>query len=142
MIKVLLGIPAMFMNPEMSKNVDADGIVKDFEVTEDADYWFDFSVEYNIKQNYYYLSFETMLGFENAKKCREWIKYCLDKFTEYMNEKGYSTDKELSLYDVFTTGVNVNSHFETIEDAYAFMKFAVNGFHGEGLFMMMENKDD
>ena len=135
MSKILLGIPAIFVRPEMIKNINAKGLVIDFEVEDVLDYWFDFSVEYNKKDNYYFLSFETMLGFENAQKCRDWIKHCLDRFTEYMNEKGYSTDKELTLYDVFTTGINVNSHFETIEDAYAFMKFAVNGFHGKGLWM-------
>jgi hypothetical protein len=132
MSKILLA--EVFVTPEMRKNINTKGLVIDFEVKDVLDDWFDFSVEYNKKDNYYSLSFETILGFENAQKCRDWIIYCLDRFTEYMNEKGYSTDKELDLYEVFTEGINVNSHFETIEDAYAFMKFAVNGFHGEGLF--------
>ena len=40
------------------------------------------------------------------------------------------------MYDVFTEGVNVRSNFKSIEDAYAFLKFAVHGFHGDGIEMV------
>lgn len=133
--KILLGIPTSFsyLTKAVQDTLDNEGLIKDFVVEDEADYWCDFSIEYNIDEEYYNLSFETCIGFETKEECRNWIIICLDKFTEYMEEKGYDTSKELDLYQVFTKGINVNSHFKTIEDAYAFMKFVVNGFHGDGM---------
>lgn len=37
------------------------------------------------------------------------------------------------MYEVFTIGININTDFKTIEEAYAYMKFVVNGFNGKAL---------
>lgn len=139
MYKILFGIPAApferFCNTE-------NGCIEDYEVAEDNDPWCDFSLEYNMKENYYYYSFETMLGFGTKDGCRDWIITCLAKLTSYMEKHGCDTTKELNMYEVFTAGVNVNTHFETIEDAYAWLKMIVFGFHGNALFLEEETEND
>lgn len=137
MYKILLGIPAepAYLTKAVQDAVDDTGLIKNIVVHNEIgeDYWCDFSVEYNIVKKYYYLSFETCIRFDEEDGCRKWIVTCLEEFTNYMYENGYDTSKELNMYEVFTEGINVNSHFKTIEDVYAFMKFVVNGFHGNGM---------
>ena len=45
-----------------------------------------------------------------------------------MEQNNYDTSKELDVYEVFTEGININTHFQSIEDAYAAFKMLVNGF--------------
>lgn len=120
--KILLGIPAM-----------GNSVIRDMKISDDqSDPWLDFEVGYI--NGYYYLEFESYIGFDTEDGCRNWIISCLAEFTRYMDDHHYDMSKEISLYDAFTEGVNVNTHFETLEDAYAFMKMMVFGFHGQGLF--------
>jgi len=137
MYKILLGIPASisYLTQAIKEAVDDRGLIKNLIVHNEIgeDYWCDFSVEYDMEEKYYYLSFETCIGFEEDDGCRKWIVTCFEEFTNYMYENGYDTSRELNMYQVFTEGINARSHFKTIEDAYAFMKFVVNGFHGNGM---------
>ncbi len=119
--------------------INDKGYIEDYTV-EDGDIWCDFEVGYDLDNRYYYLSFETLLGFKPGK-CKEWIKKCLDTFTEYMVNHKYNTEKELDMCSVFTDGINVNTQFNTIEDTYAFMKFVVNGFNGDALLMSSESEE-
>lgn len=132
MRKICIGVPAMMIPEEL---VNEKGIIidKEFENDEDLDIWCDFSLEYDSKDETYQLSFETMLGFSEENGCVNWIKCCFDIFTEYMIEHKLDTSVVLNMYDVFTEGINVRTHFKSIEDAYAFMKFCVEGFAGNGL---------
>ena len=57
-----------------------------------------------------------------------YMRNLLNKFTEFMEENGYSTQHELSLGKVFTNGLDINTHFHTIEECYAAFKMLVNGF--------------
>ena len=132
MYKLLYGIPAMFLpNGFEQKYLNNLGHIEDYMAKEDIDIWCDFELLYY--EDYYTFGFETMLGFENSKKCREWIEYCLSCLTTYMKKNGYDTSKELDLYSVFTEGVNICSKFKTIEEAYACLKMMVYGFRGNGL---------
>lgn len=137
MYKILFGIPAMFI----PKCANEKGYIEDYEVPDDADIWCDFELDYNLEEDSYSFSFETMLGFEEKNGCKDWIAHCLSLLNDYMNRHNYGTSKELDLYTVFTEGVNVNTHFETIEDAYAWLKLIVNGFNGKGLEMVPINKE-
>lgn len=128
MYKILIGIPAMFPPKDL---VNEKGLIVNKEVDEEWGIWCDFEVTQS--ENYYELGFETMLGFKTEDGCRSWIQYCLDVFTEYMEEHGYDTSKELGMYEAFTTGYNVNTKFKSIEETYAWLKMIVYGFHGQAL---------
>lgn len=135
--KILFGIPAMFAPkcvPLTEKGYVEDYEVEDYEINNpEFDIWFDFSLEYDYKEDYYYLTFETFLCFNEKDDCRAWIEHFLDELTDYMERHGYDTSKELNMFEVFTEGANVLDHFKTVEDAYAALKLAVHGFHGIGL---------
>lgn len=127
MYKILIGIPAMFNNM-----TSPDGYLRDYIVENDEDMWCDFELDYYPEGNYYKFEFETMLGFDSEDGARKWIEKCLEVLTVYMEEKGYDTSKELNLWGVFTEGVDVTTKFKTIEEAYAWLKMMVYGFHGKG----------
>lgn len=88
----------------------------------------DFDVTYLKDENKYILSVETALGFEDEHDKYEYMKWTLDKFTEWMEQNGYDTTKEFALHEVFTNGININTKFESLEDCYAGFKMMVNGF--------------
>lgn len=97
-----------------------------------ADEWLDFEFSYQ-PGAYYAFSMETMLGFKSQKACVEYVHSILDKFTDWMKKNKFDTSQELDLYSVFTEGININSHFESIPQAYAAFKYFVKGFNGNGL---------
>lgn len=129
MYKILLGIPAMFPPKDL---VNHNGLIIDKEVDDDVDIWCYFDLCYYGNGRYQF-SFETMLNFDRDNGCRDWICECFELLTGYMNEHGYDTSKELSMYEVFTEAYNANTMFPDIETAYAWLKFVVNGFNGKGL---------
>lgn len=131
MYKILFGIPANW--PDAGGTVvNEQGFIIDYEQQEDnGSIWCDF--ELNQDEDGYHLSFETMLGWKERDGARKWIEYCLEELTRYMDSHGIATDRELNLYQVFTDGINANTCFNSIQDAYAFMKLMVHGFRGEGL---------
>lgn len=71
---------------------------------------------------------ETIYMFKLEDGDKVYIKRLFDRLTEWMIENDYDISRELSLWDVFTTGCNINSKFDTIEELYASFKFLVNGF--------------
>ena len=80
----------------------------------------------------YILSVETAYMFNSKEAEKEYFKTLLDKFTEWMTEQGYNTNSTLNPYDdmceIFTKSININTHFDTIEDAYRTFKLLVNGY--------------
>ena len=132
MYKILIGYPAMFPPNEL---LNEKGLIidKELEFDDYANIWFDFEVSYDSENESYHIGFETMLGFKEEDGCKNWIKTCLDIFTDYMVEHNYDTTRELDMDEVFTIGININTDFKTIEEAYAYMKFVVNGFNGKAL---------
>ena len=95
----------------------------------------DIDVIYLKNENKYIVSIETIYMFEDIHGQYRYMEYLLDKFTEFMTENNYDTTKEFGLYEVFTNGVNINKHFDSIEECYAAFKMFVNGF------CSMENKE-
>jgi hypothetical protein len=80
----------------------------------------------------YLISIETIYEFDNGRDGeKQYIKYLFDELTDWMNNQGHDTTKELTLWDVFTTGNNISTEFESLEDLYATFKFMVKGFCGE-----------
>ena len=78
----------------------------------------------------YILGVETAYMFSSKEAEKEYFKTLLDKFTKWMEEQGYNTNSTLNPYDdmceIFTKGININTHFDTIEDAYRTFKLLVN----------------
>lgn len=95
----------------------------------------DIDVIYLKNENKYILSIETIYMFEDIHGQYRYMEYLLDKFTEFMTENNYDTTKEFGLYEVFTDGVNINAHFDSIEECYTAFKMFVNGF------CSLENKE-
>lgn len=76
----------------------------------------------------YVLGIETAYLFDNKSGEYKYVEHLLNKFTEFMEQNNYDTSKELDVYEVFTEGININTHFDSIEDAYTAFKMLVNGF--------------
>ena len=80
----------------------------------------------------YVLGVETVYMFNSKEAEKEYLKTLLDKFTKWMEEQGYNTNSTLNLYDdmykIFSGGININTKFDTIEDAYRTFKLLVNGY--------------
>lgn len=49
-----------------------------------------------------------------------------------MEEQGYNINSTLNpygdTYEIFTSGININTEFDTIEDVYRTFKLLVNGY--------------
>lgn len=80
----------------------------------------------------YILSVETIYMFSSKDSEKEYFHTLLDKFTEWMQDKGYNINSSLNsygdVYEIFTSGININTKFNTIEDAYRTFKLLVNGY--------------
>ena len=80
----------------------------------------------------YILSVETAYMFSSKEAEKEYFKTLLDKFTKWMEEQGYNTNLTLNpygdMYEIFSGGININTNFNTIEDAYRTFKLLVNGY--------------
>lgn len=82
---------------------------------------------------YYKNEHKYSLGVETNYMFKEnghygYMKSLLDEFTKWMNENDYDTNRELSLWKVFTDGIIINTKFESIEEAYTTFKMMVNGY--------------
>lgn len=94
----------------------------------------DLDLIYLKDKNRYVLSVETIYNFKNKDDEKSYLQTLLDFFTDYMVKNGYYEKEDSSLnpygdmYEIFTGGININTEFETIEDAYRTFKFLVNGY--------------
>ena len=90
----------------------------------------DIDLIYLKNEKKYILGVETAYMFNSKETEKEYFKVLLDKFTKWMEEQGYNTNSTLNPYDdmceIFTKGININTHFDTIEDAYRTFKLLVN----------------
>lgn len=80
----------------------------------------------------YILGVETAYIFNSKEAEKAYFKDLLDKFTKLMKEQEYDTNSTLNpygdMYEIFTSGININTEFDTIEDAYRTFKLLVNGY--------------
>lgn len=88
----------------------------------------DLDITYLKDEDKYVLGVETIYMFDDENSKYRYMKFLLDKFTEFMEQNGYNTSKELSLHEVFSEGININTRFHSIEDCYTAFKMLVNGF--------------
>lgn len=141
MHKIVFGIPILWKDKHFKENKSAEKdelspFIDDLTINPEQDEipWCDFALEYDFEKNYYYFSVETAVGFDTETGSIDTIRFYFDCFTKFMEKNHLDTSKELDMYEVFTEGININTHFNSEEDAYAFMKFAVRGFRGKGLY--------
>lgn len=90
----------------------------------------DFDIMYFKDAKKYAMSVETIYQFEHKDDERKYIRFILDNFTKWMTDNHYNISKELSMVDLFTEGVNINTEFDNIEDLYATFKIYANAFIG------------
>lgn len=80
----------------------------------------------------YILGVETAYMFNSKEAEKEYFKDLLNKFTKWMKEQEYNTNSTLNpygdMYEIFSGGVNINTEFDTIEDAYRTFRLLVNGY--------------
>jgi hypothetical protein len=92
----------------------------------------DLDLIYLKDKNKYTIGIETIYHFETKRAEKNYFKRLLDQFTNWMEENGYNTKAELNpygnLYSIFSDGYNINTEFDTIEDAYIMFKLLVNGY--------------
>ena len=88
----------------------------------------DFDITYLEDEKKYVLSVETVYEFSEKNGDKNYINRILSNFTAWMIDNGYNTNYKVSLYDLFTEGLNITSHFNSIEQAYAVFKVIANAF--------------
>lgn len=95
---------------------------------------------YDKESKSYILSIETLYLFTSGQEQeKRYIRNLFNKLTEWMNSKGFDTTQELNFHDVFCTGLNINSEFESLEQLYATFKFLVKGFCSETNELLTDN---
>lgn len=88
----------------------------------------DFDITYLKDKQKYILGIETFLCFDGRDDEKEYLTETLKEFTKWMKENNYDTNKKISIYDVFSDGYNINTEFNSLEEAYAMFKLLVTGF--------------
>lgn len=88
----------------------------------------DFDITYLEDEKKYILSVETIYEFSEVRGDKSYIDRILSKLTNWMIDNEYATDYELSLYEVFTNGLNINTHFDSIEQAYGVFKLLATAY--------------
>lgn len=86
----------------------------------------DIDLIYFKNEEKYVLGIETIFNFEKEEHKLNYLKNCLDAFTNFMVENGYDTEVKPYWRDMFTSGMN--SHFDSIEECYAMFKMLVNSY--------------
>ena len=87
----------------------------------------DLDLTYLKDKKKYILGVETIYMFKNKNGDKEYMKQLLDIFTKWMIDNNYKINSPC-LWEVFTYGWNINTEFDTIEDAYAMFKLLVGGY--------------
>ena len=87
----------------------------------------DLDLTYLKDKKKYILGVETIYMFKNKNGDKTYMKQLLDIFTKWMIDNNYEI-KSPCLWEVFTDGWNINTEFDTIEEAYAMFKLLVEGY--------------
>ena len=92
----------------------------------------DLDLIYLKNENKYILGIETIYCFKNKENSKAYLRTLLEHFTKWMIDNNYNIDSSLNqygdMYEIFSNGININTHFDTIEDAYKTFKILVNGY--------------
>ena len=86
----------------------------------------DIDLIYLKNENKYILGIETIYLFDKEEHKMDYLKGCLNAFTNFMVENGYNTEVKPHWYDVFMSGMS--THFDSIEECYGMFKMLVNSY--------------
>lgn len=87
----------------------------------------DFEIVYLKDKKKYIFSVETIYEFKEGYEGETaYLKNILDKFTNWMKENGYHTERKIRIWQFGK--VNLNCEFDSIEDVYATFRYMVEGF--------------
>lgn len=115
----------LLLNDMDPQNID--GTPVDIFTIPSGDGLTDFYLTYSPVSNDYSMSLETIYGFDNQESVKSYLQSNLDQFTIWMEQNGYDTNKEVSLWQIFEHGDGMKSHYNTIAEAYAVFKLLTNG---------------
>lgn len=85
----------------------------------------DIEVIYFKDKKYYAVDIETAYMFKNHEAECQYLKWCLDVFTQYMDENGLNKNEPPML---FMSQPCIGNHANTIEELYTQFKMFVNGY--------------
>lgn len=88
----------------------------------------DIDLIYLKDEDKYIFGIETAFFFNSENEKLSYLQGCLDAFTQFMNDNGYATDKKPFFNDVFSFGMNINTHFDSIEECYGMFRILVDGY--------------
>ena len=88
----------------------------------------DFDITYFEDEKKYILNVETIYEFVEENGKRQYIGRIFSNFTAWMLDNGFDTNYKLSIDELFTTGLNINTHFDSIEQAYALFKLLASAY--------------
>lgn len=92
----------------------------------------DIDLIYLKNEKKYILEIETVYCFKDKEAEKDYICFLFGKFTNWMIDNGYNTNLTLNPYgdfvELFSEGININTHFDTIEDAYRTFNILVSGY--------------
>lgn len=91
----------------------------------------DFEIIYHKDEQKYTMFIETIYEFVNPEEEKNYLIDVCDKFTDWMDEKGYDRYKKISFNDLFYKGYSHDSEFDSIEDLYATFAMLVRTYVGE-----------
>lgn len=86
----------------------------------------DLDITYDKNEKKYYLSVETIYHFKDERAESLYIQDLYEQFTQYMYDCNLSVNKEITLFNVFTDGIEFEAY--DLETLYAQFKFLVKGY--------------
>ena len=93
----------------------------------------DLDIYYCKSSQKYSIFVETIYDFIGGRSGEtQYMIHMLNAFTQWMEDNNLDTNKKLSLHDIFTKGLNINSEFDSLEQLYSTLKFLVAGFAYSG----------
>ena len=98
----------------------------------------DIDIIYYKDAQLYLLSVETAYSFKNHKSACNYLKRCLDAFTQYMDSNGLQKNVP---YDLFLDNLNLSHKAGSIEELYVNFKIFVDGFCNQDVDMEEVNNE-
>lgn len=86
----------------------------------------DFDITYFKKEEKYVLGVELVYLFKDYNAEKEYFNWILDKFTEWMEQNGYDTTRQIKVWQFGS--IDLTTEYDSIEDVYAGFKYMVKGF--------------
>lgn len=91
----------------------------------------DFDITYYKDREKYIMEVECSYDFHTIRETSSYLRNILNKFTKWMKDNGYNTERKIDFKTLFYQGVSIQSEFDSIEDLYAafimFVDYYISG---------------